>query len=174
MVNRSLAKPTGLAPCEDEVVALGGGAADELCILDHDFNLLGYCELSPAAAGAASASGDAAELGAIVRAQSEANSANGGSAEVMWRGKKLRVLPMLGERPGYAVLIESDRRQDVVDRVAARYGLSAREFEVLASLVHGMTRAEIALALGIGERAVGEHLGKLGVKLGWLRWDETG
>jgi DNA-binding CsgD family transcriptional regulator len=154
-----------------------GGLAEEIYLFDHELKVIGYHKASaPDESAASSRSGNSAELASIIRANFEGSGdrEDGEAAEILRGDERIRVLPMQGGSRGYAVLIERCQDHDVIRAVAARYGLSAREFEVLALLVHGLTRADIALRLQIAETSVRTHLNDIGSKLGWLHEGATG
>ena len=60
-----------------------------------------------------------------------------------------------------------------VDSVAKRYGLTAREKDVLALLDSGYSRQRIAEELGVSESTVKTHLNNLYAKLGVHKRDEA-
>ncbi len=184
MVDPPSAKASESAPSRGKVVALSSvwktppaeespaceGLAEEIYFFDHELKVIGSYEASaPDEPASPRRSGNRAELAEIVRANFEASGElrRGGAAEILRGNARIRIVPMQGNSCGYAVLVERCQDRDVIRAVAARYGLSGREFEVLALLVQGLTRTAIALRLGIAETTVLKHLNDLGSKLGW-------
>jgi len=73
---------------------------------------------------------------------------------------------IIAEALGVRVLAASTPRDRLVDEVAARYGLSRREVQVLRLFATGRTSQEIAAELAIGAATVTQLVGRLHTQLG--------
>lgn len=84
---------------------------------------------------------------------------------VIAENEVVRLLRLDGDgEPHYAVFLERFAVRNSVENAAARFGLSARETDVLKGLMRGESTNEVARRLGIGATTVQEHIRKIGRK----------
>lgn len=78
----------------------------------------------------------------------------------------LRLTRMHGFFAVYVLSVEGVRRGSNVPEIARRFGLSARESEVLGLILKGKTHLQIALQLSISGATVASHVRNIGIKFG--------
>jgi DNA-binding CsgD family transcriptional regulator len=109
----------------------------------------------------------ARELGDIVRCHFEVrvNEAPGRYSEITRGDDLVRVMRVDGSMQGFVVFVEPLRRRSPSAVAAARYGLSAREGQILDCLVRGISSAEVARLLRISKVTVHSHIRNIGFKM---------
>ncbi len=75
-------------------------------------------------------------------------------------------LDRTGQLCGIVLLIQPSRPTEMMPLVVSAYGLTEREQEVLAELMHGHTSGQIATRLFISEHTVRDHLKSIRAKTG--------
>lgn len=80
----------------------------------------------------------------------------------------VRVLPSAGPPPVEVVVVREEvlREADAFRLLNGRYGITRREFHVLAGLRQGKTNRAIATELGLAERTVAQHVTRLLERVG--------
>jgi len=73
----------------------------------------------------------------------------------------VRLIPLTGSGVAYAVLVERLRLRRHLNALAQRFGLSAREREVLSLIAKGAKNSEIAQTLNIAESTAIFHVKRL-------------
>jgi len=77
------------------------------------------------------------------------------------RGLALRVAPMTWSEVYAGVFLSAYEDAHDTGTVAANFGISAREMQVLHELLDGRSVAEIARALGLAESTVNDHIARM-------------
>lgn len=105
----------------------------------------------------------AALVSRLLRAENEA----GGSTVALLRDDLIvRVVPLNGADPRYAVFLEQYESRDLLRASERTYNLTPRETELLELLLRGEATSEMAAALCISEFTVQQHVKNIGSKLG--------
>jgi DNA-binding CsgD family transcriptional regulator len=79
----------------------------------------------------------------------------------------LRLVRLDGEgEPRYALFLEPYQVRDLVSTAAKRYGLTAREADVMGLVLRGKSTFHIAEHLHISDTTVQQHVKNIGAKIG--------
>ena len=130
-------------------------------IVDREANpIMARLDLSQAEAGSEEATYDDRARAAALRiiAEITQTGADGGVA-LLSSTLVLRLAALGGSAgPAYAVFLEHLEPRNILADAASRYGLSAREIDVLSLIFQGLTSSQIALQLFIAPTTVHAHV----------------